>query len=201
MFEWIVLIIVVTVITVICEIRMEKSREFFEKEKRNMESMWKTRVENERNIQDKVREDLKNDLENSKKHCAKLQLDALELKSKLDKEFYANNELREENSKLKEEYEKLQAKRKHAIAVKKALPKRPKKGERERIIQYVKDVLSSYKIAFKEKNKTNGLLSVADGLYEIYCGTELYINKQTMVKKHGLKNMIREINKIGKGKK
>ncbi|MBO5143577.1 MAG: hypothetical protein J6C46_11425 [Clostridia bacterium] len=201
MFEWIVLVIVVAVIIVICEVRIGKSKEFFEKEKRSIESMWKARIENEHKLQDEVRKGLKSDLENSEKHCAKLQLDALELKSKLDKEFNANNELREENSKLKEEYEKLQAKRKHSIAVKKALPKRPKKGERERIIQYVKDVLSSYKIAFKEKNKTNGLLSVADGLYEIYCGTELYINKQTMEKKHGLKNMIREINKIGKGKK
>lgn len=201
MFEWIVLVIVVVVVIAIYETRIEKNKELFEKEKRNVENMWKARVESEHKFQDEVRKNLNSDLENSKNHCAKLQLDALELKSKLDKEFNANNELREENSKLKEEYEKLQAKRKRAIEVKKALPKRPKKGERERIIQYVKDVLSSYKIAFKEKNKTNGLLSVADGLYEIYCGTELYINKQTMEKKHGLKNMIREINKIGKGKK
>ena len=201
MFEWIVLVIVVVVVIAIYETRIEKNKELFEKEKRSVENMWRARVESEHKFQDEVRKNLNSDLEDSKNHCAKLQLDALELKSKLDKEFNANNELREENSKLKEEYEKLQAKRKHAIAVKKALSKRPKKGERERIIQYVKDVLSSYKIAFKEKNKTNGLLSVADGLYEIYCGTELYINKQTMEKKHGLKNMIREINKIGKGKK
>lgn len=201
MFEWIVVLVLSVVVIAIYETRIEKNKELFEKEKRNVESMWKTRIENEQKFQGELRENLNSDLENSKKHCAKLQLDALELKSKLDKEFNANNELREENSKLKEEYEKLQAKRKRAIEAKKALPKRPKKGEKERIIQYVKDVLSSYKIVFKEKNKTNGLLSVADGLYEIYCGTELYINKQTMEKKHGLKNMIREINKIGKGKK
>lgn len=198
MLIWITLI---AIIICVYEFRNEKNKENFYKEKRSMENMWKVRVENERNIQDEIRENLKTDLENSKNHCAKLQLDALELKSKLDKEFNVNNELREENIRLKEEYAKLNKKRKHAIEARKALPKRPRKGEKERIIQYVKDVLSTYKIEYKEKNKTNGLLSVLNGKFEIYCGTELYINKQTMEKKHGLKNMIKEINKMEKEKK
>ena len=62
MFEWIVLVIVVAVIIVICEVRIGKSKEFFEKEKRSIESMWKARIENEHNLQDEVRKGLKSDL-------------------------------------------------------------------------------------------------------------------------------------------
>ena len=82
------------------------------------------------------------------------------------------------------------------------MPKRPgikgkdKAKNKEKIEQYVKDYLSTCGIDYKTKNKNNSLLSVHGGAYEIYCGTELYINKKTLEKKHGLRSMVKEIMKL-----
>lgn len=174
-----------------------------ENDKKNIDSMWKARFD--------ITEKRKNEnIELLTKEKSDLLLKATELKNSLDKEFETceqlkqerdasfekENALREEISKLNEEIKHLNEKRKKAKAIRKAMPKRPKGRNKDEIIQYVKDFLTTAGIDYRVKNKTNGLLSVYEENFEIYCGTELYRNMNTMEKKHGLRNMVREIYKM-----
>ena len=102
---------------------------------------------------------------------------------------------------LNDELKRIKEKGKKVAQIRKAMPKRPKGRNKDEIIQYVKDFLTTAGIDYRVKNKTNGLLSVYEENFEIYCGTELYRNMNTMEKKHGLKSMVREIVKMRNGLK
>ena len=179
-----------------------------EKDKKNIESMWKARFD--------VTEKRKNEnIELLTKEKSELLIKATELKNKLDKEFEEcqqlkeerdasfekENALREQLGMLNDELKRIKEKRKKVAQIRKAMPKRPKGRNKDEIIQYVKDFLTTAGIDYRVKNKTNGLLSVYEENYEIYCGTELYRNMNTMEKKHGLKSMVREIVKMRNGVK
>ncbi|MBQ8299487.1 MAG: hypothetical protein IJX99_06460 [Clostridia bacterium] len=184
-----IFIFVCLVIIAVFRDREDELETSYQKRKKDLESMWKTRVDN-----------VKNELSDVQKQKSELRVENIELTK-------SNNQLKEENLNLKNELEKIYQlaktvndKREKARKIKKMLPKKPKTNDRNVLEQYVKEYLDVLGIEYKLKNKTNSLLSVYEGKYEIYCGTELYINKATKEKKHGLKMMVQEIKKLDRKK-
>ena len=122
-----------------------------------------------------------------------------DLNFKLLAEYSTNNDLREKIMELEDELKKIHDRREKVKEARALRPKRPNTRDRKKIEQYVMDYLTVEGIDFKLRNKTNSLLSVYGDRFEIYCGTELYINKKTLEKKHGLKSLVREVKKLQKG--
>lgn len=143
-----------------------------------------------------VDEEWKERLKDTQKEATK---DREDLTRKLNEEYAKNNDLRQRIIVLESELKRIHEKREKAKEARALRPKRPTTRDRKKIEQYVMDYLTVEGIDFKMRNTTNSLLSVYNEKFEIYCGTELYINKKTLEKKHGLKNMIREIKKLQKG--
>ena len=176
------------------ELRIRKIKEYYLKKNKTLEDEWKNKLDRTKNFYINEDNEKIKELTSEK---SKLFLKATELDKKLTEEFNANNELREEIIRLNNEITELNSKREKVMAMKKIMPKRPKKGNKDQIEQYVKDYLRINGIDFKVKNKTNSLFSVANDTYEIYCGTERFINKKTKEIKNGLKNMVHEIKRSG----
>ena len=183
-------IVICLFIIFVYELRIRKIEEYYLKKNKTLEDEWKNKLDRTKNFYINEDNEKIKELTSEK---SKLFLKATELDKKLTEEFNANNELREEIIRLNNEITELNSKREKVMAMKKIMPKRPKKGNKDQIEQYVKDYLRINGIDFKVKNKTNSLFSVANDTYEIYCGTERFINKKTKEIKNGLKNMVHEI--------
>lgn len=188
MLGLIILGLIILFIIMICyEGKMNSLSEEHSKELHDKEVMWQKKTDSVRAYWD---EETKREKARSK-----------ELEEKLQKEFEINNNLKENIISLQSELQETKEKRQKAIELKKLLPRRPVTRNREEIVQYVKDYLTVCGIDYKDKHTSNGLLSVYGDTYLIYCGTELFYNRKKMDKKHGLKNMVKEIQKLKKGEK
>ena len=167
----IILVAICLIIFVAHKAKIEEMHTYYENQKKNLKKFY---AEDVKQFEQKLKQKEK-ELEEVQKEKAKLVVDSLEMKKEL--------------SKIEERRRK-----------RKMLPRRPKTKNRTEIEADVKSYLAFWGIDCTLKNPTNSLLKVYEGMFEIYCVPENYMNKITKTKGRGLKNMVKEIRKIEKEK-